>query len=63
MKYKDEEKRDSKMVYHFSAILDGLFGVEGAVLSGDALANDASVFVDEDGRRQRGGGVVTALNN
>lgn len=51
------------MVYHFSAILDGLFGVEGAVLSCDSLANDASVFVDEDSRGRRGGGVVTALNN
>lgn len=40
--------------YHLGAVLNGLLGVEGAILPGDALANDAGVLVDEDsGRRRR----------
>ena len=36
-------------VYHFGTVLNGLLGVESPVLSGDALAHDSGVFVDEDG--------------
>src|SRR5690606_18200653 len=34
---------------HLRAVGDGLFGVEGALAAGDALADDAGVFFDEDG--------------
>lgn len=49
--------------HHLGAILDGLLGVEGAVLPGDALANDAAVLVHEHRRLVRrgdggGGGVA-----
>ena len=39
--------------YHFGPILDGLLGVEGPILSGDPLADDSRVLVDEH-RRRRG---------
>src|SRR6185369_9199393 len=34
---------------HFGAVLDRLLGMEGAVLAGEALADDLGVLVDEDG--------------
>jgi hypothetical protein len=34
---------------HLRAIGDGLFGMEGALRAGEALADDAGVFVDENG--------------
>src|SRR5665213_243091 len=33
---------------HLGAVLDGLFGMERAVLTGEALADDLGVFIDED---------------
>ncbi|GAB1395633.1 hypothetical protein MASR1M65_04100 [Saprospiraceae bacterium] len=33
---------------HLGAVGDGLFGVEGALRAGEALADDFGVFVDED---------------
>ena len=42
--------------YHVSAVLDGLLGVEGAVLPRDALADHAGALVDEDRRRGHRGG-------
>ena len=38
--------------YHFGAVFDGLLGVERAIFSGDTLADDAGVFVDENSRRR-----------
>lgn len=38
---------------HVGAVFDGLFGVEGAVLASDALADDASALVDKHRRRRR----------
>ena len=54
-----EKRRD-----HFGAVFDGLFGVEGAVLSGDALADDTSVLVHENCRRRMrsSGGVLPSLS-
>lgn len=40
--------------YHGGAVLDGLLGVEGAVLPGDALADHAGALVHEHRRRRRG---------
>src|SRR5476651_398076 len=37
-----------RAAHHFCAVLDGLLGMECAVLAGEALADDLSVFVDED---------------
>src|SRR5579862_5567643 len=34
---------------HFGAVSDRLLGMEGAVLAGEALADDLGVFADEDG--------------
>ena len=34
---------------HLRAVGDGLFGVEGALAAGEALADDAGGFVDENG--------------
>src|SRR5580700_6695312 len=34
---------------HFGAVSDCLLGMKGAVLAGEALADDLGVFVDEDG--------------
>jgi hypothetical protein len=42
--------------YHVGAVLDGLLGVEGAVLPRDALADHTGALVDEDRRRGRRGG-------
>lgn len=42
--------------YHGGAVLDGLLGVEGAVLPGDALADHAGALVHEHRRRRRGRG-------
>jgi hypothetical protein len=39
--------------YHVGAILDGLLGVEGVVLPGDALADHAGALVDEHRWRRR----------
>src|SRR5262249_5625988 len=36
---------------HFGAVSDRLLGMEGAVLAGEALADDLGVLVDEDGHR------------
>src|SRR5581483_10909692 len=36
---------------HLGAVLDGLLGMEGAVLAGEALADDLRVLVDEDGHQ------------
>src|SRR6185312_5398317 len=36
---------------HLGAVLDGLLGVKGAVLAGEALADDLRVLVDEDGHQ------------
>src|SRR5690606_10784243 len=36
---------------HLGAVGDGLFGVEGALGAGDALADDAGLFTDEDGHQ------------
>ena len=38
-------------VYHLGAIFNGLFSVEGTILPSDALADDTSVLVNEDGGR------------
>src|SRR5450631_4456740 len=35
--------------HHLGAVLDGLLGMEGAVLAGEALADDLGILVDEDG--------------
>src|SRR5665213_1360145 len=35
--------------HHLGAIGDGLFGMEGALAAGEALADDLGVLVDEDG--------------
>lgn len=40
------------MIYHFGAVLNGLFSVESAVLSGDTLTEDSCVFVNEYRRRR-----------
>lgn len=40
-------------LYHFGAVLNGLFSVESPVLSGDALTHDSGVFVNEDRSRRR----------
>lgn len=39
--------------YHLGAVFDRLLGVEGAILSGDPLANDAGVLIHENGGRGR----------
>src|SRR5262249_53490046 len=36
---------------HFGAVSDRLLGMEGAVLAGEALADDLGVLVDENGHR------------
>jgi hypothetical protein len=41
--------------HHVGAVFDGLLGVKGAVLPGDALADHAGALVDEHRRRRSGG--------
>ena len=44
---------NSRIQYHFGAVFNGLFSVEGPVLSGNTLADDTCIFVDKDRRRRR----------
>lgn len=53
---KTSTREAARGTYHVGAVLDGLLGVEGAVLPGDALADHAGALVDEHRRRGRGGG-------
>ena len=48
-----KEKAKLEKRYHFGAVFNSLFCVKCAVLSGDTLAYDASILVDEHGRRRR----------
>jgi hypothetical protein len=41
--------------HHVGAVFDGLLGVKGAVLPGDALADHTGALVDEHRRRRSGG--------
>ena len=52
-----EKKRD-----HFGAVFYDLFGVEGAVLSCDALADDASVLVLENCQQRMHGSILPSLS-
>jgi len=45
----------SHSTHHVGAVLDGLLGVEGAILPRDALADHAGALVDENRWRGRGG--------